>query len=53
MAKLQRELPAMASHGWLNRARYELQEVTTMLPKQRKGDGKASVVVGHVELQLR
>ena len=24
-----------------------------MLPKQRKGDGKASVVVGRVELQLR
>ena len=24
-----------------------------MLPKQRKGDGKASGVVGRVELQLR
>ena len=43
----------MASHGWLNRARYELQKVTTVLPKQRTEDGKASGVVGRVELQLR
>ena len=53
MAKLRRELPATASHGWLNQARYELQEVTTVLPTQRKEDEKASVVVGHVELQLQ
>ena len=40
------------SHGCLNRARYELQEVTTVLPKQRKEDGKALLVAGRVELQL-
>ena len=53
MAKLRRELPATANHGRLNRTRYELQEVTTVLPKQRTEDGKASGVVGRVELQLQ
>ena len=29
-----------ASHGCLNRARYELQRVATVLPKHREEDGK-------------
>ena len=53
MAELQREMPVMASHGCLNRSRYELQGVAMVLPKQREEDEKASVVVGRVELQLR
>jgi len=37
-AELWREVPATASHGCLNRARYELQGVATVLPKQREED---------------
>ena len=53
MVELRREVPMMASLGCLIRARYELHEVATVLPKQRTEDGKASGVVGHVELKLR
>ena len=37
-AELWRETPTTASHGCLIRARYELHEVTTVLPKQREED---------------
>ena len=36
--ELQRETSTMANHGCLIRARYELHEVTTVLPKQREED---------------
>ena len=37
-AELRRETPMTANHGCLIRARYELHEVTTVLPKQREED---------------
>ena len=50
-AELRREAPAMASLGCLIRARYELHEVTTVLPKKREEDEEVTVVVGHGELR--
>ena len=38
MVELWREMPMTASHGYRIRARYELHEVTTVLPKQREED---------------
>ena len=35
------------SHGCLNRARYELQEVTTILPKQIEEDGRVPSYPDH------
>ena len=46
-AKLRCELPATANHGWLNQARCELHEVTMVLTRQRKGDGKIPSYPGH------
>ena len=37
----------MTSHGYLNQARYELQEVTTTLPKQREEDRKVPSYLDH------
>ena len=36
MAELRREMLAIASHGCLILAQYELHEVSTVLPKQRE-----------------
>ena len=41
------ELPAMATHGRLNRARCELPEVATVLTRQRNGDGTIPSYPGH------
>ena len=40
-------MPATASHGCLNRARYELQRVATVLPKQREDDEKVPSYPDH------
>ena len=40
-------MPATASHGCLNRARYELQRVATVLPKQREEDRKVPSYLDH------
>ena len=50
MAELWCELPAMASHGWLNRARYELQEVATVLSQQREEAGRVPSYPDHGSL---
>ena len=49
--ELRHEAPMTTSLGYLIQARYELHEVTTVLPKQREEDEKASVVVGRGELR--
>ena len=49
--ELRCETPATASLGCLIRARYELHEVTTVLPKQREEDEEVTVVVGRGELR--
>ena len=45
------EVPTTVSLGCLIQARYELHEVTTVLPKQREEDEEVTVVVGHGELR--
>jgi len=50
-AELRHKTLMTASHGCLIRARYELHEVTTVLPKKREEDEEVTVVVGRGELR--